>query len=144
MTPAIRNKHYNGWMPSIFNDLFDTAWPATADVTTPAINVKENDHSYCVEVAAAGMNKADFDIHLDENDNLVISMEKKSEQQSDDNTRYLRREFAYSKFARTLILPDDVDKDAIKATMTDGILTIELPKYTDQQKQQLRRSITIG
>lgn len=144
MTPAIRNRHYNNWMPGIFNDLFDTAWLGSRDVTTPAINVKENDHGYCVEVAAAGMNKADFEIHLDESDNLVISMEKKTEKTPDDNSRYLRREFAYSKFARTLILPEDVDKDAIKATMTDGILTIELPKYTEQQKQQLRRSITIG
>ena len=77
MTPVRR---YNQtWLPSIFDDFFDTNWMNKTNATAPAINVIENDAEYLVEVAAPGMTKADFDVHIDEDGNLVISMEKKSE-----------------------------------------------------------------
>ena len=66
------------------------------------------------------MTKEDFKIHINEDNDLVISMEKKTESTEGDKegkkeSRYLRREFSYSKFQQTLILPDDVDKDKIDA-----------------------------
>ena len=79
----------------------------------PAINVIESDKDYKVEVAAPGMTKEDFNIHISESNELVISMEKKNETKEDDhhNRRYLRREFSYSKFEQALILPEDVVKE---------------------------------
>ncbi len=50
-----------------------------ANATAPAINVVEHENDYCIEVAAPGMTKDDFQIHIDDNDNLVITMEKKNE-----------------------------------------------------------------
>ena len=74
MTPVRR---YNqSWLPSIFDDFFDTNWMNKTNATAPAINVIENDAEYLVEVAAPGMTKADFDVHIDEDGNLVIAMEK--------------------------------------------------------------------
>ena len=106
------------WLPSIFNDFFDNDWMVKANATAPAINVIESDKDYKVEVAAPGMTKEDFKIHINEDNDLVISMEKKTESTEGDKegkkeSRYLRREFSYSKFQQTLILPDDVDKDKI-------------------------------
>ena len=132
MTPMRRNQY---WLPSIFNDFFDTNWMEKANATAPAINVVENDNSYCVEVAAPGMTKDDFQVHLDDDDNLVITMEKKSENNEDKKDgRYLRREFSYSKFQQTMILPDNVDKEHISAHVEHGVLSVELPKLPKQEK----------
>ena len=105
------------WLPSIFNDFFDNDWMVKANATAPAINVFETEKEYKIELAAPGMTKEDFNVHIDEDNNLVISMEKKSENKEEDKKdgRYLRREFSYSKFQQTMILPDDVDKEQIEA-----------------------------
>ena len=76
MTPVRNNQN---WLPSIFNDFFDTDWMGRANATAPAINVIEHDDDYCVELAAPGMSKEDFKVDVDQNDNLVITMEKKDE-----------------------------------------------------------------
>lgn len=65
------------WLPSIFNDFFDNDWMVKANATAPAINVIESDKDYKVEVAAPGMTKEDFKIHINEDNDLVISMERK-------------------------------------------------------------------
>lgn len=72
-------KKYNSqtWLPSIFNDFFDNEWMVKANATAPAINVIESDKDYKVEVAAPGMTKDDFTIHLSEDNELVITMERK-------------------------------------------------------------------
>lgn len=136
------------WLPSIFNDFFDNDWMVKANATAPAINVIETEKEYKVEVAAPGMTKDDFKIHINEDNDLVISMEKQTEstegeKEGKEESRYLRREFSYSKFQQTLILPDDVDKDKIDAKVNDGVLTIELPKRTPEEKQQATKVIEV-
>lgn len=81
------------------------------------------------------MTKDDFQVHLDDDDNLVITMEKKSENNEDKKDgRYLRREFAYSKFQQTVILPANVDKEHISAHVEHSVLSVELPKLPKQEK----------
>ena len=142
MTPVRRNQN---WVPSIFNDFFDNDWMIKANATAPAINVIENEKDYRIELAAPGMSKEDFNIKLDEENNLVISKEKKNENKEEDkkNGRYLRREFSYSKFQQTMILPDDVDKDAISASVEHGVLTVDLPKQTPEAVQKTEKHIEI-
>lgn len=142
MTPVRRNQN---WVPSIFNDFFDNDWMIKANATAPTINVIENEKDYRIELAAPGMSKEDFNIKLDEENNLVISMEKKNENKEEDkkNGRYLRREFSYSKFQQTMILPDDVDKDAISASVEHGVLTVDLPKQTPEAVQKTEKHIEI-
>ena len=133
------------WLPSIFNDFFDNDWMVKANATAPAINVFETEKEYKIELAAPGMTKEDFNVHIDEDNNLVISMEKKSENKEEDKKdgRYLRREFSYSKFQQTMILPDDVDKEQIEACVENGVLNIELPKFTEQEKEKETRIINV-
>ena len=132
------------WLPSVFNDLFDTDFMPKANCTAPAINVKETDKAYIVELAAPGMKKEDFNVHINDEGNLIIKMEQKEEKKEEDkNTRYLRREFSYSKFEQTLILPDDVQKDQISAKVEHGVLTVQLPK-TVEEKVKVSRQIEIG
>ena len=139
-------KYYNqNWLPSFFNDFFDNDWMTKANATAPAINVIESESDYKVEVAAPGLTKDDFQIHLSEDNELVISMEKKNETKEEDkkNKRYLRREFSYAKFQQSLVLPDDVEKDRISANVTDGVLTIDLPKRTPEEKAKVNKVIEI-
>lgn len=140
MMPMMRNN----WIPAVFNDLFNTEFMPKASTTAPAINVKETDKAYIVELAAPGMKKEDFNVHINDEGNLMIKMEKKEEQKDEDRSaRYLRREFSYAKFEQTLILPDDVKKDAISARVENGVLTVELPKIVEE-KVKVSRQIEIG
>ena len=141
MTPTRRNA---GWLPDVFNDFFDTDFMPKANATAPAINVKENDRAYIVELAAPGVKKEDFEVHINDEGNLTIKMENKSEQKEEDkNARYLRHEFSYSKYEQTLILPDDVDKERISAKVEHGVLTVDLPKV-EETKAKVARQISIG
>ena len=143
MTPVNRK---NSWLPDVFNDFFDTDFMPRTSATAPAINVKESLTDYEVEVAAPGMTKEDFNVHLNQEGDLTIKMEKKAENKEEDKkakAHYLRREFAYSKFEQTLILPDDVDKENISARVADGVLTVVLPKIRKEERNVVRQ-ITVG
>ena len=130
------------WLPTFFNDFFDNDWMMKTNATAPAINVVESDKDYKVEVAAPGMKKVDFNIHLGENNELVITMEQKNENK-EEHKKYLRREFAYSKFQQSFVLPDNIEKEKISASVNDGILTIELPKQAPEEKAKVNRVIEI-
>ena len=116
-------------MPDIFNDFFDNSWMTRTNYTAPAINVIENEKEYDVELAAPGLDKEDFKVHIDEEGMLHIEMEKKAEnKEGKKHGRYLRREFSYEKFQQTLVLPDDVECEKIEAKVEKGVLNVRLPK----------------
>ena len=130
----------NQWLPTVFNDFFNTDYMPKASCTAPAINVTESDKDYTVELAAPGLKKEDFQVNINDDGNLVIKMEQKEEQKEEDKSRhYLRREFSYSKYEQTLILPDDVEKEQISAKVDNGVLTIDLPKTAAAQKKPARQ-----
>lgn len=134
----------NQWLPTVFNDFFNTDFMPKASATAPAINVMESDSDYTVELAAPGLKKDDFKVNINDEGNLVIKMEQKAENKEEDKSRhYLRREFSYSKYEQTLILPDDVEKELISAKVDNGVLTIDLPKTAAAQKKPARQ-IEIG
>ena len=132
----------NSWLPEVFNDFFYNNNMPKTNATAPAINVLENENLYIVELAAPGLRKEDFDISINNDGDLVIKMEKKNEVK-DEKAHYLRREFAYSKYEQTLILPDDVNKDEVGARMSDGVLNITLPKL-NKTVQKVARQIEVG
>ena len=126
MMPIRRSQN---WLPGIFNDFFGNEWMEKATATSPAINIMETEKGYEVEVAAPGMTKEDFNIHIDDDNQLVVSMEKKQEhKENNKHGRYLRREFTYTQFQQNMILPDNIDKDKIAAKVEHGVLTIDIPK----------------
>jgi HSP20 family protein len=136
--------HRNQWLPEVFNDFFNTDFMPKVNATAPAINVKESDKDYQVELAAPGLKKEDFSVNINDDGNLVIKMEKKEENKEENKaSHYLRREFSFSKYEQTLILPDDVEKEEIRAKMENGVLTIDLPKMVVSQKKPARE-IVVG
>ena len=137
-------RYEQNWLPEIFNDFFANDWMTRTSATAPAINVIESENDYKVEVAAPGMTKEDFRLTVTDDNCLVLTMEKKNESKEDDKKkRYLRREFSYRKFEQSLALPDDVNKDSIKASVNDGVLTIDIPKIKVCAKQNAVKQIEI-
>lgn len=156
MLPMISRFSDQNWFPTLFNSFFDDDFWMTNRknglVTAPAVNIIDGEKEYKVEVAAPGMNKEDFCIHLDEGGNMVIAVEKKCGNTCDKDgnkaeakceKKYLHREFHYSKFQQAFTLPEDVDKDKITASMTDGILTVNLPKKEIVPQVETKRQIAI-
>ena len=139
----VRKYENQNWIPSIFNDFFDNEWIVKPNFSTPAINVIENEKDYKVEVAAPGMNKEDFNIHLNENQELVITVEKNTQNEQKEEKKYLRREFSYTKFQQAFQLPDNVDKEKIGAKVENGVLEITLPKLAPENKARINRIIEI-
>lgn len=109
----------------------------------PAVNLKEDEKSFEIELAAPGMNKKDFNIEVEE-DLLTISSDKKEEkEESAENGSYTRREFSFSSFKRSFKLPDAANADKIGAKYEDGILTVNIPKKKEAKKES-RRLINVS
>ena len=136
----------NGWFPTMFDDFFNTdfmprarsaQWDAclSKNSTAPAVNVKESEKAYTMELAAPGIKKEYCRVGINDDGNLTIAIENKQEHKHEDSHRhYLRREFSYSNYEQNYVLPDDVVKDQISAKVEDGILTITMPKTEPKEK----------
>jgi HSP20 family protein len=132
------------WLPEVFNDLFSNDWMLRANATAPAINIIESEKDYRIEIAAPGMSKDDFCVRIDDDNNLVISMEKKAENsERNENSIYLRREFSYSKFEQKMILPKNADKEKITAKMESGVLDVSIPKMNEEDLKRNMKMIEI-
>jgi len=142
MVPVRRTTQ--SWLPEIFNDFFDNSWMERANSTAPAINVLETEKEYEVELAAPGLTKEDFNVRLDKDGDLVIEMEKKNENKEEHrHGRYLRREFAYTKFQQMLSLPENADAEKIQAKVENGVLTVVIPKVVEAEKPEIQRTIEV-
>lgn len=136
------------WLPSVLDDMFKTDWMGgTTGVNRigtnlPAVNIRENDDNFVVELAAPGKTREDFKIELD-NDMLTISSEVKEQETSGNVGKFTRKEFNYSSFKRAFSLPESVDTEKISATYENGVLVIGLPKR-EEAKVQPKRLIEIA
>jgi len=137
-------KRHSNYLPTLVNDFwgedlftsFEQDW-----CMTPAVNIIEGDQYFIVEVAAPGILKEDFKVHVEKNI-LEISAEKKEEKETGVR-KYLRKEFNYSEFKRTFSLPSYVDAEKIKATHKEGVLTVEIPKK-DEARVNPRKQIAVS
>lgn len=144
MYPVKRNQT---WLPSIFSDLFDddfAVMPAR-QYASPAVNIKETEKEFKIEIAAPGMTKEDFNVRIDNDDELVIALEKKNKKEEKDEkgTNYLRREFSYTSYHQAFTLPENIDIEAIKANINNGVLGIVLPKKAPEKQIPASRHIAI-
>lgn len=137
-------KRNNLFFPSLMNDYFPPDWFGGTEkwnASAPAVNIKDNEEGFELELAVPGMKKDDFTVDID-NDVLTISSEMKSEsEEKKDN--YTRKEFSYSSFKRAFTLPETVDGAKIDAKYEDGILKLALPKKQEALPKP-KRLIPIG
>jgi HSP20 family protein len=123
--------HNGSWLSDFFDNekFFDSDWLKKQGL--PAVNVKETDKNYEIELAAPGRSKKGFSISA-ENGVLSISSEQKEEMEQKEKD-YTRKEFSYSSFSRSFNLPDNANEDDIKANYADGILKLEVAKKVVSQ-----------
>ena len=135
----------NSWFPTVFDDFFNSDWMPKMKATAPAVKVKEDAKAYTMEVAVPGIKKEFCRVNINADGNLDIAIENKMEHKEEDKKQhYLRREFSYSNYQQTYVLPDDIVKDNIAAKVDDGVLTITMPKVTKDDVKKIQRQIDIA
>jgi HSP20 family protein len=137
-------KRSSNLMPGFFfDDFLGRDWfNDEMNTTLPSVNIHENGDEYHVELAAPGMKKKDFNVEL-EDQVLKISYEKKEEnEEKDKEGKYTKREFNYSSFERSFMLPKSVEHDKIQGEYKDGILRLRIPKK-EEAKNKPHRMIEI-
>ena len=134
----------NNWMPTLFEDFLNNDLMPRTGSTAPAVNVKESENAYTMELAAPGIKKEYCRVNLTEDGYLSIAIENKMEHKEENKKHhYLRREFSYSNYEQNYTLPDDVERDKISAKVEDGILTITMPKMVKEEKK-LSKAIEVS
>lgn len=133
------------WFPTLFDDFFNSNWMPKMKTAAPAINVKEDLKAYTMEVAVPGIKKEFCRVNINADGNLEIAIENKLEHKEEDKKeRYLRREFSYTNYQQTYVLPEDIEKDGISAKVENGVLTVIMPKITKQEVKEIQRRIDIA
>lgn len=126
---------------TLFGDLLDrdfsTVMGGDMSKTIPAVNVKETETTYLLELAAPGLKKENFKLSVEEN-TLTISSEAKQESQ-DSTEKFTRKEFTYSSFERKFELPESVNIEDITAAYEDGVLKLVLPKRLEELKNTKKK-----
>jgi HSP20 family protein len=141
MLPTITRRSFRPfYLSNLFDDTFFPALQSSAN-SIPAVNIREDEKNYNLELAVPGLDKKDLKIDINE-DVLSISSEFKNEN-GEERNGYKRKEFSYSSFARTFYIPENVNRDKIEASYKDGILTVSLPKQ-EEEKSKLARQIDIS
>ncbi len=136
-------KRNNLILPSLMNDFFKPDWFGGMDTFAhvPAVNIRENERDFMLELAIPGFKKEDFNIEID-NEVLTISSHTKAEHTTKEEN-YTRREFSTSAFRRAFTLPETVDTDKIDAVYEAGVLKVTLPKK-EEAFPKPKRLIEIG
>ena len=132
-----RNNDLN-WLNNWFDDnFFNTPVMAQTTTTAPAVNVKEDNKQYVMEVAVPGLKKEQVNMSIDKDGYLTLSIENKNEQKDENKKEhYLRREFSYNSYRQSYALPDNVDADKIAANVADGVLKVVLPKVEKKEEKE--------
>lgn len=137
-------RKHTGLFPSFWNEMMTPDWFGGVDRSNqnlPAVNIREGETEFTLELAIPGQKKEDFNIEVDDRV-LTISMEHKDESESSDKG-YTRREFWYANFRRAFTLPESVNEEKIEANYEDGILRFTLPKK-EEALPKPKRMIEIG
>lgn len=137
-------------LPSLLEDFLNRDWADSTlanrnySATLPAVNVKETNEDFIIEVAAPGMKRDEFKVELDNNVLTISSQHEEKREEQDETGNYTRREFNYQSFQRSFTLPENkVEGEKISARYMDGILHITVPKK-DEAKIKPIKQITIG
>ena len=110
---------------------------SSTNSTLPAVNIRETDNDYLIDVAAPGLKKDDFKVNYD-NGRLTICSDFKSKM-DDQGDNFSRKEFSYQSFQRTFTIAENiVNGEKISAKYTNGILHVTLPKHEETKPKPVR------
>ena len=123
------------FITSLFDDYVNQDWDfkVSSSAGTPAVNIKELDNQFEIDLAVPGKKKSDFEIEVEEG--LLSISSSMEEDQVTEKAKFTRREFSYNSFKRTFTIPDSVDPSNIEAHYSEGVLKLSLPKRKEALQQ---------
>ena len=123
------------FITSLFDDYVNQDWDfkVSSSAATPAVNIKELDNQFEIDLAVPGKKKSDFEIEVEEG--LLSISSSMKEDQVTEKAKFTRREFSYNSFKRTFTIPDSVDPSNIEAHYSEGVLKLSLPKRKEALPQ---------
>ena len=124
------------FFPTLLDDFINNDWNLKVSdfsSSTPAVNIKELDSQFEIELAVPGKEKADFEVEVE--DGILSISSSREDKKLNDKEKFTRREFSYNSFRRSFSLPDNVDHTKIDANYKGGVLKVLLPKYKEAQPQ---------
>ena len=140
-----RGNNNSDWFSNFFDDsFFNTGLMSRMNATEPAINVKETEKEYKMEIAAPGLKKEWVRVNIDNDGYLNIAIENKMEHKDEDkHEHYLRREFSYSNYQQRYSLPEDANREKIAAKVENGVLEVEIPKLAPKDETKATKTIEV-
>jgi HSP20 family protein len=129
-------------MNRLFNTFFDTPTPGNGPTLrrwVPAMDLIETDKDFVLKADLPGLSESDVNIELEDNV-LTISGERKAEHE-ERQAGYYRVERSFGAFRRSLTLPEGVDPDSVKATFSNGVLEVTVPKPAAQVPRKVQISV---
>ncbi len=130
-----RNRLFTDF-PLLFDDAFSKNFfeKQSRMFNVPAVNIKETDKSFELDLAVPGMDKKDFKIELKDGSITISAKHENKVEETNEKERYSRREFSYKSFSRSFVLAEDlVDTESIQAKYENGILNVSIPKKSNNQ-----------
>ena len=120
---------WDGLMDNFFTDT--PVW----NTQSPAVDVREVEDEYLMEVELPGLSDKDIELNVEDN---ILTLSSKNEQSKEENKNgYLIRERRNQEFARTFVLPKDVDRDKIKGEFKNGLLVVSIPKKPEAKPRKI-------
>jgi len=137
--PAIEMRDAHGLMNRMFEGFFTPMVPLTAGGLAsdwkPLVDVYEDDHNIVFKAELPGVDKKD--ISVDVKDGVLTLKGERNVENESKSDGCIRRERFYGRFERSFTLPAEVNPEAIKADVKDGVLKIEVPKPEVRKPKQI-------
>ena len=140
-SPGTELRRMQSEIDRLFNDFFPPNTGRNHDdgvSWAPRVDLAETADSYEISLDAPGIDKDDISISFQDGV-LTISGERKSEEKTEDKV-HVRTERRYGRFARTFNIPNAVKSNKIKATYTNGVLQVHVPKAEEVKPVQVKIS----
>jgi HSP20 family protein len=145
MTTLVKLNNNSPAFNSFFDDFFRRDLHAGYGKARVAVNVKETPEAFHLEVVAPGFKREDFSISIEDNYLKIHGkVEESKTDEKDEGTaeKYSVKEYHKASFEKAYKLSNEVDADRINAKYENGILDIEIPKKSKEEKTV--RSINVG
>lgn len=126
--PVDLNRFFGRFLPEDEGNALTTGW-------LPAVDIKETDDAYTIDVDIPGVNAKDIEVTL-ENGQLSISG-KREEEKTEKHEHYRRTERVSGQFFRRFMLPGTTDAETVRARSENGVLEITVPKSVKHKARRI-------
>ena len=127
----------------LFDDMFDDPFFTRNDNKMMKTDIKENDNNFELEVDLPGFNKDNIKMTIDDGYLTINAKQETNNDEKDEHGKYVRRERYYGECSRSFYIGDDIKTEDVKASFKNGILTLNIPKKTLEDKESEKNYISI-